>query len=72
MDRNHREESCGTFDSFVACTCAKWQKVDDAGEPAPEDMMVEKMSYLSFSSTGNRTLVSRGLSVLMTSGNHSH
>jgi hypothetical protein len=50
----------------------KKKKVNDAGEPTPEDMILEKMSSLSFSSTGNRTLVSRGLSVLMTSGNHSH
>jgi hypothetical protein len=47
--------------------------MDDAGEPAPEDGDIEELSYIMrCSSTGNRTLVSRDLSVLMTSGNHSH
>jgi hypothetical protein len=46
---------------------------NDAGEPAPEDFDKLKNCHCSeCSSTGNRTLVSRGLSLLMTSGNHSH
>ena len=52
----------------------KKEGLDDAGEPAPEDFVdIEELSYIMrCSSTGNRTLVSRDLSVLMTSGNHSH
>ena len=35
-------------------------------------VILKNCQILGCSSTGNRTLVSRALSVLMTSGNHSH
>jgi ribosomal protein S16 len=62
----------GSFRERSKGAINKMGEYNNVGEPTPEDMTLEEMSCQDFSSTGNRTLVSRGLSVLMTSGNHSH